>query len=54
VLFIVEFDIGWTGVCGGGDANASLCQMVQRRPSAWVVDEDDGQVIDCLEHINRR
>jgi hypothetical protein len=51
VLFIVEFDIGWAGGHGGGDADAGPHQMVQGQLSVGVVDEDDGQIIDCLEHI---
>jgi hypothetical protein len=53
VTNFVEFDIGCTGAYDGSDVDAGLRQMVQRQSSAGVVDGDEGQIIDCLEHIRQ-
>jgi hypothetical protein len=29
-----------------------LHQVVWGQLTTWVVDEDEGQIIDCLEHVN--
>jgi hypothetical protein len=47
----VDLDVGCAGTHGGGDANASLRQVVQGEPSAGVMDGDDEQIIQCLEHV---
>jgi hypothetical protein len=49
--FFFKFDIGCAGARGRGDGAADPRQVVQRRLSAGVVDENDGQILDCLEHV---
>jgi hypothetical protein len=51
VSFFFKFDIGCAGARGRGDGAADPRQVVQRRLSAGVVDENDGQILDCLEHV---
>jgi hypothetical protein len=51
VAIFVEFDIICVGAYDGGDADVGLRQMVQGQPSAGVVDEDEGQIIDYIEHV---
>jgi hypothetical protein len=48
-----EFDIDYTGAHEDDDADASLHQMVWGQPSAGVVDGDNEQIVQCLEHIRR-
>jgi hypothetical protein len=52
VANFAKFDIVITGAADDGDgADAALCQVIQGQSLAWVVDENDGQIIDCLEHV---
>jgi hypothetical protein len=37
--------------CGGGDDIVDPWQDAQRRSSAGVMDKDNGQILDYLEHV---
>jgi hypothetical protein len=37
--------------CSGGDDIVDPWQVAQRRPSAGVMDKDNRQILDCLEHV---
>jgi hypothetical protein len=43
--------VGYSGVCNDGDGDASLCQVFQGQSSNEIVDRNDDQVIQCLEHV---
>jgi hypothetical protein len=47
----VDLDVGCTGTHDGGNADVGLCQVVQGELSAGVMDGDDEQIIQCLEHV---
>jgi hypothetical protein len=47
----VGFDIGCAGAHDGDDADVGLHQMVQGQLLTWIVDRDDEQIIQCLEHV---
>jgi hypothetical protein len=54
MLFVAKFNIESAGGLGGGDVNAGPQQVVSGWLSSGVVNEDDGQIIDCLEHVRHR
>jgi hypothetical protein len=54
MLFVAKFNIESAGGLGGGDVNAGPQQVVPGWLSSGVVNEDDGQIIDCLEHERHR
>jgi hypothetical protein len=46
-----DLDVGYIGAHEDDTADAGLCQVVQGQPSAGVMDGDDEQIIQCLEHV---
>jgi hypothetical protein len=48
---VIDLNTGVTGAHDVGDADAGHRQVVQGQPSARVVDGDEEQIIQCLEHV---
>jgi hypothetical protein len=49
----VHLDVDYAGDHGDDDddGDVGLPQMVQGQPSTEIVDGDDDQIIQCLEHV---
>jgi hypothetical protein len=50
LLLVVDLNIGFAGAHDGDQADAGH-EVVQGQPSTEVADEDDEQIIQCLEHV---
>jgi hypothetical protein len=46
-----DLDIGCVGVHNDGDTEADFHQVVQGRPLFEFTDDDDEQIVRCLQHV---
>jgi hypothetical protein len=50
--FLSKLDIVDAGAGGGEAVDGALRQVIHGQQTVGVVDEDEGQIINCLEHVS--
>jgi hypothetical protein len=55
MLFVIDVDLtsGDTCFCDDVDAEVGPCQMVPGKPSTGFGDDDDKQIVQCLQHVKK-
>jgi hypothetical protein len=51
LLIVMDLTFGYIGVCDDDDARADFHQVVQGEPSSRLGDDDDEQIVQCLQHV---
>jgi hypothetical protein len=51
LLIAMHLMFGYTGVHNDNDGEAAFHPVVQGQPSSGFTDDDDEQIIQCLQHV---
>jgi hypothetical protein len=53
LVIVVDLTSGDTGFCDDVDAGVGPCQMLPGEPSTGFGDDDDKQIVQCLQHVKK-